>query len=337
MTQEDRTRIQDFVEASKSKGASDEFLAALLTRRGWGAGDIYGALGEHWERATGLAVPERAGAGESARDAFFYLLSFSTLATWTTAVGSMLFEFINHWFPDAVSRSYVYDLRRAVTWQMACVVVAFPIYLLVMRTILREAAGQPEKLESGVRKWLTYLALLGTAGAMICDLIWFLDYFLTGELTARFMLKAATVMLIAGGVFAYYIGWLKGSRPRGRVFGIGSTAAVVITLCIGLGVAGTPAAQRRLEADIRRADDLRSLSYAVKAWHDLHGGLPGSLGELNAARIADPETGRAYGYQAKSAAGYELCADFHVEGGTGFWRHGAGRSCFPLDASKSTP
>jgi hypothetical protein len=141
--------MQEFVEASKGKGASDEFLAALLARRGWGAGDIYDALGQHWERATGLAVPGRAGAGESARDAFLYLLSFSTLATWTTATGSMVFEFINHWFPDPVSRSYVYDLRRAVTWQMACNVVAFPIYLLVMRVILRRRPGRRRSWNRG--------------------------------------------------------------------------------------------------------------------------------------------------------------------------------------------
>src|SRR5262245_32757487 len=108
MRQEDSIRLQDFIDASKGRGASDQFLEGLLTRRGWPAADIYNALGRHWERSTGLAIPERAGAAESARDAFLYLLSFSTLAGWTTAVGSMIFEFINHWFPDPVSRSYVY-------------------------------------------------------------------------------------------------------------------------------------------------------------------------------------------------------------------------------------
>src|SRR5260370_23982557 len=137
------SKLQDFVDSSKSKGANDEFLAALLTRRGWPAADVYAALGKYWEGSTGLAIPERAGAGESARDAFLYLLSFATLATWTTAVGSMLFEFINHWFPDAVSRNYVYDLRTAVTWQMAAVDVAFPIYLLVMPLSLPAAADRP--------------------------------------------------------------------------------------------------------------------------------------------------------------------------------------------------
>src|SRR6266568_5165269 len=259
------SKLQDFVDSSKGKGANDEFLAALLTRRGWPAADVYAALGKYWEGSTGLAIPERPGAGESARDAFLYLLSFATLATWTTAVGSMLFEFINHWFPDAISRSSAYYVRSSVTWQMASVAVAFPIYLLVMRLILREAADHPERLESGVRKWLTYLALLGTAGAMICDLIWFLDYFLTGELTVRFVLKAATIMLISGAVFAYYIGsLLQRARARSAVFGTAATLTVIATFCIGLGVAGTPSRQRQMEADRKRVEDLRNIGNAIK-------------------------------------------------------------------------
>src|SRR5215472_18312210 len=101
MPQQDATQLQEFIDASKAKGASDEFLAAFLVRRGWAADDVYDAIGNYWERVTGIAVPARTGRGESAREAFLYLLSFSTLATWATALGSMLFELINHWVPDA--------------------------------------------------------------------------------------------------------------------------------------------------------------------------------------------------------------------------------------------
>jgi uncharacterized protein DUF5671 len=54
---------------------------------------------------------------------------------------------------------------------MASVAVAFPIFLIVTWAILQEAQQQPERLQSGVRKWLTYIALLLTAGGMISDLI----------------------------------------------------------------------------------------------------------------------------------------------------------------------
>ncbi len=359
MKSEDNVKLHDFIEAAKAKGAADEFLAAFLTRRGWPADDVYSALGEYWERATGLSIPARSGAGESSRDAFFYLLAFATLATWATALGSMLFQFVDRWFPDAVSQNAV-NVRLDVTWQMASIVVAFPIYLLVMRIIVREAQEQPERLQSGVRKWLTYIALLGTAGAMIGDLIWFLDYFLMGELTARFVLKALTVAAICGAIFTYYLGSLRSRTSSGanriasaKAYGIGAAIAVVAAFCVGLGVAGTPSAQRHLQADIRRAEELRSIAFAVKAWSDrarlanTTPEMPATLEQLRSQRspglhIVDPETGVEYEYGVTLGSTYRLCGIFSSSqpetpaygAGLSFWSHGAGRSCFVLDASR---
>jgi hypothetical protein len=359
MPQEHTAKLLEFVEASKSKGASDEFLVSFLTRRGWPQDDVYTALGAYWERATGLAVPDRTAGGESSRDAFLYLLAFFTLATWSGALGSMFFRFIDHWFPDPVSRGQLFDLRNAVTWQMASVAVAFPIFIFVMRTILREAQDHPERLQSGVRKWLTYIALLLTAAAMICDLIWFLDYFLTGELTLRFLLKALTVMLICGAIFVYYLGSLRwnrntnvaGAKSRSLKFGVGAAVAVIASFCIGLGVAGMPSQQRGIEADRTRARNLGGIANALYQWHRRVDSakpstpLPGTLTELigngiSPSEIVDPETGIPYEYHVKSDSTYELCAVFsNAEGAdpqfvTGLWRHGQGRTCFNLDASQ---
>lgn len=355
--QKETVELQKFVEASKSKGASDEFLATFLSRRGWPADDVYAALGRYWEQATGLTVPERTAGGESSRDAFLYLLSFSTLATWSSAFGSMLFRFIERWFPDPISHDYAYSLRNAVTWQMASVAVAFPIFLLVMRTILREAQDHPERLQSGVRKWLTYIALLLTAGAMICDLIWFFDYFLTGELTSRFVLKALTVIVICGAIFIYYLGSLRWDRntdvahakTRSLRFGIAAAAAVVVSFCVGLGVAGSPSAQRHIEADVTRVQDLQRIANVINMWYKRAeieksiAPLPATLSDLRAkglspSQIVDPETKIPYEYHAKSETGYQVCATFSAAedqaGVTHFWYHGKGQTCFTLDASQ---
>ena len=198
-----------FIEASKAAGAADGFLVELLRGQGWADEDIYAAFGRYYQVRTGLAVPPRGhSAGEAARDAFLYLLSFATLATWTIALGSLMFTFIDRWFPDPLARRYM-GSRYQVSSEMACIIVAFPVFLWVMRFILRDVETSPEKLESGVRKWLTYIALLIAAGAVIGDLITFLTFFLQGELTARFVLKVMTVLAIAGGVFWYYLGSLK--------------------------------------------------------------------------------------------------------------------------------
>ena len=363
MQQEHLGDLFQFIELSKSRGVSDEFLAALLTRRGWPDEEVYAALGSYWEQATGLSIPARATRGESSRDAFLYLLSFSTLATWASALGSMLFRFIELWFPDPVTDVHVDNIRNQVTWQMASIAVAFPIFLLVMRIIIREAQDHPERLQSSVRKWLTYIALLLTAVAMMCDLIWFFDYFLNGELTSRFVLKALTVLLICGVIFAYYLGSLRWDRNTNLValkarsfrFGLGAATAVIASFCIGLGVAGTPSGQRSIEADNRRVQDLRAIASALHSWHSRAVSnqpevsrsskqLPGSVSELigrgiDASQAVDPETKAAYEYRVRSDSTYELCATFSATSEedrvhrTQFWYHGKGRSCFVLNAS----
>lgn len=202
--------LDSFIEAAKGKGAADEFLVSLLREQGWPAKETYAAFRRRYESLTGLALPAHGGnAGEAARDAFLYLLVYATLATWTTALGSLLFTFIDRWFPDTLAQQTFESSRYAVSSEMACIIVAFPVFLFVMRFILRDVERHPEKVESGVRRWLTYIALLITAGIVIGDLITFLAYFLRGELTARFVLKSLTVLVIAGSIFWYYLGFLK--------------------------------------------------------------------------------------------------------------------------------
>lgn len=360
MQEQQAEAIHAFIEASKERGASDEFLILLLGKQGWPQDDVYAALGAYWEKTTGLKIPAHRSGGESSRDAFLYLLSFATLATWAGALGSMLFRLIERWFPDPVAATYLYNARQAMTWQMASLAVSFPIFLIVMRTILREAQERPEQLQSAVRKWLTYVALLLTAGAMISDLIWFLDYFLTGELTTRFILKALTVMLICGAIFVYYLSSLRWDRQTdfnfakkySALFGACASVAVLGVLCLGLAVAGTPSQQRQLEADRRRVEDLRRIAMAVNSWYQRHRSnpagiaLPRSLAELGqqgfpGTRTADPQTGATYEYRLRLGTSYEVCANFSAQEtepqpmyATRFWQHGKGRNCFTLDASQ---
>ena len=353
MRQKDAANLQEFVEASKAKGAADEFLVSLLMRHGWPQDDVYSAIGSYWERTTGIALPHRTGQGESSRDAFLYLLSFATLATWASALGSLLFHLIDRWFPDPVSADYTYNLRTAVTWQMASIAVAFPIFLLVTAIILREAQGQAERLQSGVRKWLTYIALLLTAGAMIGDLIWFFDYFLAGEITSRFLLKSLTVLLICGAIFVYYLGSLRWDRDadilvakkRSLNFGIVATVVVILSFCFGIGFTGTPSAQRHIEADQNRIRNLRGITSAIYYWHKQNRSsapLPATIHELigrgiQASESIDPETKNPYEYRVTSNSNYELCATFaspEESPRVRFWTHGKGRACFTLDASQ---
>src|SRR5215471_13403101 len=164
--------------------------------------------------------------------------------------------------------------------------VAFPVYLYTSRITGRAVAADPEKRNSGVRRWLTYLTLFNAACVLIGDFIVVLSGLLKGELTARFVSKAAIVAAIGGWMFAHYMGGLRRDesptpRPGGtpqlaRVAG----AIVVLVALTGMWLAGSPARARRQELDQRRVRDLNNLSNAVGAEMSSFGRFPPTLGAL---------------------------------------------------------
>ena len=199
--------LQNFLETAKSQGATDEALVGLLRGRGWPEDEARSALADHYEERSGLNIPKYKKSG-SAKDAFLYLVSFATLTIWALGLGSIMFLLIDHWIKDPLQQNYYGGFYQMAS-SLASIIIAFPVYLLVMHYINREIGRHSEKLESGVRKWLTYIALLITAGIAVGDLITFLTAVLRGEVTANFSAKAAVVLAIAGGIFWYYLGALQ--------------------------------------------------------------------------------------------------------------------------------
>ncbi len=341
--------IQSFIKHAREIGISEQALVGMLTVRGWPEKEVYEALAIHYEQQVGTSIPARKGSGTAAKDAFFYLLIFSTLATWTIALGALAFTLIDRWLADSLfSTPYNqgYDVYSAAA-SMASILVAFPVYLLVTKMVTREERQHPEKLMSPVRKWLTYMALVIAACIFIGDLIAALTYFLRGEITSRFLAKAFVVLAISGGIFFYYYGGVRRSEhSEGQGKGAAWMAAlssilVVILLGLGFATIGAPSTQRMLRADQKRVQDLYTLSDKVRNFWSSQHKLPEHLDVLADVPLADPITRVASEYHPRSESGYELCATFAASrerddptSRAKVWTHPAGRHCFSIDAQQ---
>jgi hypothetical protein len=344
--------LLDFIDAVKSQGASDEFVVNLLRQNGWSEKRIYQAFSAWYEARTGKAVPNGGGRIEAAKDAFLYLLAFITLAIWTIQLGSLLFTVIDWTFPNPALDNNLNArwATRGMADELASIIVAFPLFLIVTWGIVRGIQRQPERLESSVRKWLTYLTLVFTASTMIGDIVTFLAYLLRGDLDTRFAFKVLTVLVIAGGVFVYYLDSLRRDRAspgRNQLFAVAAFALVVFGISLGFIHLGSPAVQRSVAEDARRLFDLSSLAQGVHRMWLRHGNtefkLPPTIQDLQrtnvgvAASIADPVNGRTYGYLPSGGTAYRLCATFKNPSpadAPGQWYHLAGNVCFALDASE---
>lgn len=213
--EEPRLALIRFIEAARSHGAPDDFIYRLLQRRGWPDQTIDMAFSYIYEQITGQIIPvPRGRRSESARDAFIYLLSFITLGIWVQALGEIGFIVVDILVPDPLNQGY-WGFSYSLASSLARLIVVFPIYLLLMRMLSQDLSNHPEKYQSGLRKWLTYLALLIAALVAIIDIVVFLTSLLQGDLTLRFTLKVLIVFVLAGGILWYYLTWLQ--RQPGRV------------------------------------------------------------------------------------------------------------------------
>lgn len=205
-----------FVRDALARGASRDEIAEVLARAGWDDAAVAGALGSFADVPFAVPVP-RPQVSLSAREAFLYLVLFTTLYMSALNFGSLVFDLINHAFPDpAVDVPYGYRAAGdTMRWSIATLIVAFPVFLYVSRVTARDIRRDPRKRQSPVRRWLTYLTLFVAASVLIGDVILLVFNLLGGDLTARFVCKVLTAGLIAGVIFGHYVRDLR--REEGAV------------------------------------------------------------------------------------------------------------------------
>jgi hypothetical protein len=195
-----------FVRAALERGVPRADIEAALRQAGWTIEQTRTALGGYADVPFPIPVPKPRPYLD-AREAFMYLVLFSTLYWSAFHLGSLLFDIINITFPDPASdrANLTVYTRSSMRWSISSLIVAFPVFLYMSRLVARDIAADPVKRHSKVRRWLTYLTLFLASTIIIGDVITLLYNLLGGELTVRFLLKALVVAFIAGSVFWYYV------------------------------------------------------------------------------------------------------------------------------------
>ena len=198
--------LSRFVRQALAQDCKRPQMEQVLQRAGWMPGQVKDALDSYAELEFPVPVP-RPKPYLSAREAFLYLVLFTTLYISAINLGSLVFQFIDQAFPDpAMERErMLLQSHEMARWSISYLVVAFPIFLYVSRLIGRAIRLDPGKGFSKVRRWLTYLTLFVAAGVLIGDFVALVYNFLGGELGVRIGLKLVTVGAIAGAVFGYYL------------------------------------------------------------------------------------------------------------------------------------
>lgn len=290
----------------------------------------------------------------TAKDFFLHLGAIAAFYASAIALITLLFEVINFTYPK-VTDYYSYYSFPSISFQVATLIVAFPLFLFLSWLMQKAFEADPSLRESTLRKWLAYITLF-IAGAVVAgDLVTVIYMFLDGqELTKGFLLKVLALLVISGGIFIYYLREIRNQiSPRERnKWRVLAVLFILVSVVLGFMVIGSPAAQRERRYDNQRAMDLQNLQWQIVNYWQRKETLPASLSELADPLSGfnvpvDPKTKAQYEYVRKTGLSFDLCATFGQPSMGNpnsiarpmyapeismrvpeTWEHGAGRTCF---------
>ncbi|MBU6310370.1 hypothetical protein KGO06_00345 [Patescibacteria group bacterium] len=279
------------------------------------------------------------------KDFFLWLGAIVALYTSVFAFLTLAFEYVNTAFPDALSYSYD-PYSGAIKFAIATLIVAFPLFLVLMRLIRMDIARTPEKSDLWVRRWALYLTIFIAGATIAIDLVTLVYYFLDGEITTRFVLKVLVVLLVASAGLMHFLSdiWGYWVEYPARAMYVGWAVAVLIvgTVVSGFLIIGSPMDARLYKMDEQKVYDLQSIQGQILYHYQSTGVLPEALAELSSPlsgySVPISADGTLYEYRIGDADSFELCAMFNkasrtsasmpVRGANDFWEHGEGLECF---------
>jgi hypothetical protein len=292
----------------------------------------------------------------SARDVFSYLLMIIMLAVGVVSFITLLFQYVNVQFPDALDSWMMQSASMAMRSSISALLVVWPVFILMSWLISKDLKADHEKQGMWVRKWLLYLTLFIAALTVIIDLITLINTFLSGEITTRFILKVFVVLAVAAAVFAYYL-WELRRDPASitalpKHSAIASSVVIVGAIVASFLIVGSPSQQRATRMDEQRLWDLKSIQNEVLNYWIEKEELPATLEDLENAFTGfqppvDPNSDKPYTYTVTSELEFEVCATFETEvtqdgnknaypimpygyrdASSDVWTHGIGTTCF---------
>lgn len=170
-------------------------------------------LNEHYAKLNPMENTTAPKVKTSPRDFFLHLLSIVMLYASAIAFSTLIFQYINLFFPDPVQGLYLFDSARSLArGALATLIVVFPVYIWVSWFLSKDYAKNPEKRDLRIRKWLVYFTLFIAAITIVVDLVTLVRSFLEGGLTTIFLLKVLTVGFVAGSIFGYYLNDIKKNK-----------------------------------------------------------------------------------------------------------------------------
>ncbi|MCE9585247.1 DUF5671 domain-containing protein [Candidatus Nomurabacteria bacterium] len=259
----------------------------------------------------------------------YFFLSLGVLASLIASVVSFLnlaFEILDKKFPDVLNavyqygyNSYQFDNARTA---LATLIIVFPALLVLVYLWKKIQNKGLQGYDVTAHKWLTYIIIFLSGIIVLTDLIVLVRYFVSGEITIRFIFKILFVAGAAKMVLFYFLPevwqtkWVNVFKKIATYFSMFIVLALIVWSFM---VIGSPMQQRDLRLDDKRMQDLQSIQSQVTNFYQQKQKLPAKITDLanplsGYSLPVDPEfeKGKVYEYIPKEKLTFEICANFSL-------------------------
>ena len=270
----------------------------------------------------------------------FFFLCLGVLISLITSVVSFLnlvFSTLDKRFPDVSNATYQYGYNtynyETMRIALATLIIFFPIFLIVFHFWKKFTKKEIGHIDQVLKKWLVYVVLFLSTLVVLIDLVTLVKYFVSGEITIRFVYKvlATFVTAVIIGKYFYISEFWSAEKKLFKKINIkklntiinpiAGSVLVILAVIWSFSVMGSPMKQRMLRLDDKRVSDLQSIQYQVINYWQQKEKLPVRLVDLanpisGYSLPVDPEfeKGKVYEYNLKDEKNltFELCADFSL-------------------------
>ncbi len=253
---------------------------------------------------------------------FFLLLGIliSLISTFVSCI-SLLFKGFDRIMPDTIN-GYL-SINNSVQNSLAFFIVSV-IVLYILEFINKKRINKnKEYLLIPLRKWMLLSVLFILGLVILGDLVTLLKYFLSGEITTRFISKVLALFGFSAMVFIYYFHvltwdniWSYHSR---RAFSYLGILVAILVVIFGFYLIGSPKTQRLIRIDQQRETTIQTINYNVINYWQTTGEMPKTMADLdkfpgNDSYSFSDQDLSLYTYKLTDLKkrNYELCTTFNL-------------------------
>ncbi|MEK9130219.1 MAG: DUF5671 domain-containing protein [Patescibacteria group bacterium] len=260
----------------------------------------------------------------SAKFAFFYMLSLVALVFMSLSTGMIIFQIINKNIADAINQYDGNYSPDALKFAISALIISAPIFYFTIWRIFKNLISGILSKDSAVRRWLTYFILFVASVVVIGWLIGVFYNFLQGELTIKFILKAITTIFISSAIFSFYLYDIKREavNKNNKVilsYFYCSLGIIIIVFVASLFFVESPTETRNRRLDDVILEKFDKLDTAIQHYYVDKNKLPDNFKEIMQAEnnltnddLKDSVANTMFDYKIFSNTSYELCANFRV-------------------------